>query len=208
MTDIRILSKLSAALLLGVALAGSPAFADKGGGGHGGNGGGNSEHGNSGDHGGGKQNASDHSGHGKSGSHVKADDADDDSTDETDDTADDSAAAPKASTTGQAARAAGKLNGFLHASPTAIANASPKSALGKVRDGYGALLGAYLDPAATTKPTAAELAAALEAASNKPVTADVIARVNAKLMKLDPTLSANLGTKTPDQLAAEIAAAL
>ncbi len=207
MTDIRVISKMTAALLLGVALAGSPALAGKGGGGHGGNGGSASEHGNSGDHGGGKQNAADHSGHGKSGGHVKDDDAGE-ADDADDDTSDDAAKAVKASVTGQAARAAGKLNGFLHASPTAIAKASSNSALGKVRDGYGTLLGAYLDPAATTRPTAAELAAALEAASNKPVTADVIAKVNAKLMKVDPALAAKLGTKTPEQLAAEIAAAL
>lgn len=176
MTDMlsKLMPRTLALALLGVALAGAPALADKGGNGNGNSGG---DHGNS---------ASAHDGsmgQGKS-------------------------ATGTAASSGAASKY-GKLNGFLHASPTAIANASPKSAIGKVA-AYGRLLDAYVSADATTKPTLQELQDALRAASNKPVTADTVAAVNAKLLDVNADLAASLAAsgKTADDLNAELSAGL
>lgn len=180
-------TRLSAALILGAGLAGAPAFADKGGNGNGGGHGG-------GIGGGSSQSASDHSNNGKS---SKGDDATETETE-------------AGASTKLDASTAGKLNGFLHASPRAIAKANANSAIGKVAVGYGGMLKDYLSPApGTTPPTAAEVAAALAAASNKPLTAEVVAAVNAKLLDTNPDLAVSLTTsgKTAADLDAEIAAA-
>lgn len=116
-----------------------------------------------------------------------------------------------AKATGAGASTYGKLNGFLHASPKALAKASPNSAIGKVAKVYAGLLNSYLNPVeGTTPPTAQEVAAALAAAANKPLTAAVIAKVNDKLIATNPDLSASLTAsgKTAADLATEIAAAL
>ena len=181
MTDLlsKRMPRTLALALLGLALAGAPALAEKGGNGNGGG-----DHGNSGGD------------HGNSGS------------------AHDGSMGQGKSTTGATASAGaaskyGKLNGFLHASPTAIAHASPKSAIGKVA-AYGKLLEAYVSPDATTKPTLQELQDALRAASNKPVTADTVAAVNAKLLEVDAALAASLTAsgKTAADLNAELSAGL
>jgi hypothetical protein len=187
---LRALSRTAFLALMGLSLAGAPSWAEKGGNGGGnGNGGGA---GNGGTHGNSRT-------HGPSGIQGK------------------SSTAPgrikTAAVTQEAGIASryGRLNGFLHASPAAIAKASAKSAIGKVAIVYAGLLNAYLAPAAgTTPPTAAEVAAALKAASNKPLTADVIAAVNAKLIAVNTELSTNLTAsgKTAGELADEIAAAL
>jgi hypothetical protein len=84
----------------------------------------------------------------------------------------------------------GALNGFLHASPRALAHASAKSEIGKVAVVYGGLLQSYLSPAqGSTPPTLAQLAAALSAAANKPLSAATIQTVNAKLASVNPTLA-------------------
>lgn len=86
----------------------------------------------------------------------------------------------------------GKLNGFLHASPSALKHASPKSAIGKVV-AYGGLLAGYLSPQqGTAAPTLAQLAAAFAAATNKPVTPAVIEAINAKLAATNPTLATEI----------------
>lgn len=180
-------ARLSSAIILGLVLAQAPALAEKGGNGGGNQGGGNSH---SESLGGGNAN------HGKSTAAQLA------------------SAAKKAddtSTVKVKASAFGKLNGFLHASPTAIAHAAPNSAIGKVVAGYGGLLKTYLEPAdGTTPPTAEDLAAALEAAANKPLTADVVAAINAKLIASSPDLANSLtqSGKTIDDVNGEIAAAL
>jgi hypothetical protein len=106
----------------------------------------------------------------------------------------------------------GKLNGFIHASDSAFDNTSPDSAIGKVLYGYGDLLNAYLSPPVdgTIAPTPEELAAALAAAGNKPLTAEAIAAVNARLLSYSTTLAENLETsgKTAEDLAKEIADAM
>ncbi|WP_448953000.1 hypothetical protein [Labrys neptuniae] len=90
---------------------------------------------------------------------------------------------------GLSANHLGKLNGFLHASPSALKHASPKSAIGKVV-AYGGLLDGFLTPEqGKTPPTLAQLAAALAAATNKPLTPAVIKAVNAKLAAIKPDLA-------------------
>ncbi len=179
------LARLSAAVLLGLALAGAPALAEKGGKG-GGNGGGN---GNSG--GNGKGN----SGQGHSSTKTNP-------------------GQTKVTTvkaTSKGASTYGKLNGFLHASPRALAKASPNTAIGKVAKVYASLLNSYLNPVeGATPPTAEQVAAALAAAANKPLSAAIIAKVNDKLIATSPDLSASLAAsgKTPADLANEIAAAM
>lgn len=205
--------KLAAALLLGVALAVTPAVADKGGNGgnagNGGNGGNSSQSsgGNGGSH------AKSDTQQGKSATSQKASKTNKTKKSaETDDDATDTASA----------NSFGNINGFLHASPKALANASPKSVIGRVMTAYGAQLQSYLDASATagdgstddtattTAPTAADLQAALQKVSNKPVTAEMIAAVNDKLIATNPALSASLANsgKTVDQLDAEISAGL
>lgn len=112
---------------------------------------------------------------------------------------------------GVTARGYGKLNGFMHASATALAKASPKSSIGQVSKVYAGLLASYLAPAAgTTAPSITQVASALAAAANKPLTAAQIAAINQRLLATNPTLAASLTTsgKTAEQLAAEVAAAL
>lgn len=96
----------------------------------------------------------------------------------------------------------GSLNGFLHASPTALANASEKSALGRVAKTYAAALAAYLGTSAeapegdtqTSEDAAPAVsldgaAAALAAAANKPLSPEIVAAINAKLAATDPALA-------------------
>lgn len=121
------------------------------------------------------------------------------------------ASAQPANDKGKAASGLGKLNGFMHASPNALAHASPKSAIGKVSIVYAGLLGNYLaPPAGTTPPTLAEVAAALAAAANKPLTAGIIAAINQKLLAANPALAADLTASGKDAqtLANDIFAAI
>lgn len=102
----------------------------------------------------------------------------------------------------------GKLNGFLHASPEALKKAAPNSEIGLVTHGYADALNSYLAGGANAK-TAADVYAALEKASNKPLTAATIAAVDAKLAKTDPTLARAIAAHPGGAagLAKEIAAA-
>ncbi|WP_284317086.1 hypothetical protein [Labrys miyagiensis] len=153
-------TKYASAVLVGIALVASPTLANNGKGG--GNGGGN---GNSGSHANGHASAS-----GAAGS-SRQDDTDQ-------------------GTTQLSASSLGSLNGFLHASPSALKHASAKSEIGKVAVVYAGLLQNYLSPAqGTTAPTAAEVAAALKAAANKPLSPDIIQAINAKLAATNPTLA-------------------
>lgn len=205
--------KFAAALLLGVALIATPALAGKGGNGGNGGGGGNSSH--SGGNNGGNGGAQSKSGaqQGKSAASHKAG--------KTTDTTDTTDTAETAGTEDDASgNAFGNINGFLHASPKALAHASSKSVIGRVVSAYGAKLQSYLDAAPAegdsgtdgeaAAPTAADLQAALQKVSNKPVTAEMIAAVNDKLIATNPALSASLANsgKTVDELDAEISAGL
>jgi hypothetical protein len=111
--------------------------------------------------------------------------------------------------------ALGSLNGFFNASLSARQHANPRSAVGKISKTYAGKLAAYLglDPAATEleRTTAlAELAAALADASNKPVSAEVVSAINARLAEQDPALATALASADPtlDQSIADTASAL
>lgn len=148
------ISKRATALLLGVALAASPALADRGGnGGNGGAGGGSSHAG-----GNGKGQGADHS---KAGKENGTGDTDTDS-DKPDDTS-----------TVAATKTYGTINGFLHASTNGLLHASSNSAIGRVRDGYVAL--------ATTATSGEQLLEGLQAYSKKPVTKATLLLTNQKL---------------------------
>ena len=101
----------------------------------------------------------------------------------------------------------GKLNGFFHASDTALAKASEDSAIGKISVVYAGLLNQYL-LSGGTEPTAAEVATALESAANKPLSPEIVAAVNARLLLTDANLTTNLGTKPIADLNQEISTAL
>ena len=108
------------------------------------------------------------------------------------------------------ASAFGKLNGFMHASPAALADASANSAIGKIAIVYAGLLESYLsDPTTTT--TLVDLQAALSDAANKPLSPEIIQAVNDKLATVDPTtIGTSIGAYTggSEALAAAIAAAI
>lgn len=154
-----------AATAIVASLSLSPAFA-AGNGNGGSNGGGNgSSH----------ENSSSHSDKGKStATHGKS-----------------NSASAKSTATAKDSAEYGKLNGFLHASPKALANAAPNSAIGLVMKGYEPALAAYLqNPNGTA--SLGDLKLALEKASNKPLTASTIEAVDKKLASLDPALSSQI----------------
>ena len=201
-------AQIPAVLLVGLSLAAAPALADKGGNGNGGGNGGSRAESSHGGNGGGKSKTekADRTEKAEKSKSGKTDDTDDD-----DDTYEGDDVSGGKSVTGSTASAAGKLNGFLHASPRAIAKASPKSAIGRVVSEYGSLLDDYISPdEGETAPTADELAAALQSVSNKPINADVIAAVNAKLLAANPDLKAELteSGKSIDDINTEISGSL
>jgi hypothetical protein len=80
----------------------------------------------------------------------------------------------------------GRLNGFMHASPQALANASPNSAVGKLSQEYrDALLGYTSGEAVTTD----ELADILAEAANKPLTGEQVVAIHEKLIANNPELA-------------------
>ncbi len=94
----------------------------------------------------------------------------------------------------------GRLNGFLHASPQALLNASANSAIGILSKTYAEALAGYLAAGETTTTTTTtvtedDLAAILAKAANKPLTGEQIIAINEKLMAVDPELAA-LGETT------------
>jgi hypothetical protein len=113
----------------------------------------------------------------------------------------------------------GKLNGFMHASPKALVNASVASPLGAMAKIYAGQLGSYLAIDQTTaSPEEIEAAqeklesAALTLAgiANKPLSNEVVAAVNSRLGELakqdnlpghDPTVNAALSNLSSDDLA-------
>jgi len=93
----------------------------------------------------------------------------------------------------------GRLNGFLHASPQALLNASANSAIGILSKTYAEALAGYLAAGDTTTTTTTvtedDLAAILAKAANKQLTGEQIIAINEKLMAVDPDLAA-LGETT------------
>ena len=162
-----------------------------GGNGHGDHGGG---HGNGGgqDHGGGQGNGNS----GSSGNSGKsADGASDDTTADTSTGDDESTDGDDGSL---AANKLGKLNGFMHAAPSAIAHAAPNSAVGQIAKGFKELASDYAaanttptdptDPDATppSGPSIDDLGAKLADATNKRVTANQVQAIIDRLAKLNP----------------------
>lgn len=159
--EITSVAKLTTALLLGVALAGSPAMADRGGnGGNAGNGGGSSHAGGNGN---GKGQGAEHSTAGKDKNTGDTDSDTDTDTDKPDDT----------STT--TVKTYGTINGFLHASANGIKHASSKSAVGSVRDAFLKATGEG------TEFTQDSLVAALQPYSKKPITKETVLAINERL---------------------------
>ena len=89
----------------------------------------------------------------------------------------------------------GKLNGFFHASPNALAHASPKSSIGQVatafRDALSAYAAANEPPSDPNNPPAAgpsvdDLGGILAGATNKTVTAAQVRAIAQRLAELNP----------------------
>lgn len=101
----------------------------------------------------------------------------------------------------------GRLNGFMNASPNALANAAPNSAVGVVAHAYRDALSDYADALAAGEDPAAidaalqSAAAAIALAANKEVTPDVVAAVNAHLAETypeDPALAGFADPQSPE----------
>jgi hypothetical protein len=120
----------------------------------------------------------------------------------------------------------GKLNGFFHASPQALANASPNSSIGRVSQTFEAALSAYAEaqadqqqqqpgqdgstpptPPTATSPTVDDLGAILAGATNKPVTATQVQAIAARLAALHPadTALAHFAANADEATCQEIA---
>lgn len=211
----------------GAALATFPldnlAFAGNGNGGGkgGGNGGG---HGHDGGHGGGNGGGQGNSGGGQGngegrsndgpGNSANAGKADPDAAQSSDDDA-----ATDDSTTDDGSMAPsklGKLNGFFHASPNGLANASPNSSIGRISHTFKEALSDFAaasqtpaDPNATppSGPSVDDLGAILAGATNKQVTAAQVQAIVDRLAEQNPddgSLSDFAGS-LDDQTAQDIA---
>lgn len=154
------IARLTGALLLGAALAGTPAMADRGGnGGNAGNAGGSSHAG-----GNGKSQGAEHSKPGQD--KGTGDTGSDDDTD---------AGKPDDTSNATTTKTYGTINGFLHASANGIKHASSKSALGSVRDAFLKATGEG------TTFTQDSLVAALQPYSRKPITKETVLAINERL---------------------------
>lgn len=81
----------------------------------------------------------------------------------------------------------GRLNGFMHASPQALASASPNSAIGTLSKTYKDALLGYTG---TGQPvTTEELADILAEAANKPLTGEQVVAIHEKLIATNPELA-------------------
>jgi hypothetical protein len=99
----------------------------------------------------------------------------------------------------------GRLNGFMHASPQALANASPNSAVGKISKTYRDALLGYTG---TGQPvTEEELADILAEAANKPLTGEQVVAIHEKLIANNPELAeeAVAAQLTDEEFADELA---
>jgi hypothetical protein len=101
----------------------------------------------------------------------------------------------------------GRLNGFMHASPQALANASPNSAVGVLSKTYKDALAGYLGLGEDEDVVVTEddLAAILARAANKPLSPEQIDAINEKLATLDPELDEALDAQPDDGLSETLA---
>jgi colicin import membrane protein len=83
-------------------------------------------------------------------------------------------------------KALGKLNAFFHASPEALAHASPNSAIGRISRTFKEALSAYAGNTTGTPPTTSELGAILAKATNKAVTPEQVKAIATKLAEVNP----------------------
>jgi hypothetical protein len=95
----------------------------------------------------------------------------------------------------------GRLNGFLHASPQALKNASPNSAIGTLSKTYRDALLGYATTTEETEETEEtistdDLAAILAKAANKPLTGEQVLAIHEKLIAENPELAE---VATPDE---------
>ena len=81
----------------------------------------------------------------------------------------------------------GRLNGFMHASPQALANASPNSAIGTLSKTYRDALVGYAESDDTV--TTEDLAGILAEAANKPLTGEQVISIHGKLIAANPELA-------------------
>ncbi|MFN4143632.1 hypothetical protein [Aestuariivirga sp.] len=189
--DLRAFGKTASAVLLGMALAAAPALAEKGGNGKGGNGG------TGGGGGGGSSNSQSSNGGGAKSQSAKSAKA----------TKTTKATKSEDGSGDASASSFGNINGFLHASPNALANASANSLIGRVTMVYGAQLRSYLNGTPDdTEPTLEDLQNTLDEIANKDVTPEMIAAINQKLVENDPELAGYLETsgKTLEDLNIEV----
>lgn len=99
----------------------------------------------------------------------------------------------------------GRLNGFLHASPQALLNASPNSAVGVLSKTYRDALLGYATSTEETEETeetlsTGDLAAILAKAANKPLTGEQVLAIHEKLIAENPEL-AELAAPEDDEAA-------
>jgi hypothetical protein len=98
----------------------------------------------------------------------------------------------------------GRLNGFLHASPQALKNASANSAIGTLSKTYRDALLGYATSTEETEETIStdDLAAILAKAANKPLTGEQVLAIHEKLIAENPELAAaaapDESTETPE----------
>jgi len=77
-------------------------------------------------------------------------------------------------------RNVGKFNGFLHASPRALANASEKSAIGLISKVYATVLDEYFLGGDVAKIDT--MATLLEQVANKPLTEELVLAINDRIV--------------------------
>jgi hypothetical protein len=99
----------------------------------------------------------------------------------------------------------GRLNGFLHASPQALMNASANSAIGILSKTYRDALLGYATSTEETEETEEtistdDLAAILAKAANKPLTGEQVLAIHEKLIAENPELATpdDATTETPE----------
>jgi len=85
----------------------------------------------------------------------------------------------------------GRLNGFLHASPQALLNASANSAIGILSKTYAEALLGYAASSDETEETVTteDLAEILAEAANKPLTGEQVLAIHEKLIETNPELA-------------------
>jgi hypothetical protein len=105
--------------------------------------------------------------------------------------------------TGIAARDLGKLNGFFNSSENALRNASASSSIGKISVVYAGLLQSYIVTLGALEgtgagPTLLDLQTALLDATNKPLSPEIVASINQRLLDTNTALAAAAAAAGPN----------